>query len=287
MTTVALLGTGIMGAPMARNLLAAGLDVRVWNRSRDKASPLGEAGAVVAGSPSEAASGAAVVVTMLSDADATQASMRPPDGALAGLASDAVWAQMGTLGSAGTEACAALAAEHGIAFVDAPVLGTKQPAEQGALTVLASGPEAARETVAPVFDAVGARTLWLGDAGAGTRMKLVANTWVLSLVEALAEAFALAERLGVRPQDFLDAIAGGPLDVGYAKVKGGAMIQRDFPPAFPLRLAAKDARLIAEAAEAEGLDVPLVRAVAAQFAAGVERGYGDEDLAATFRTAAG
>ena len=287
MTTVAVLGTGIMGAPMARNLLAAGMDVRVWNRSRDKASPLGDAGAVVTDSPRQAASGAAVVVTMLSDADATQASVRPPDGALAGIASDAVWAQMGTLGLAGTEACAALAAEHGTTFVDAPVLGTKQTAEEAALTVLASGPDAARETVAPVFDAVGARTLWLGAAGAGTRMKLVANTWVLSLVEVLAEAFALAERLGVRPQDFLDVIAGGPLDVGYARLKGGAMIERDFPPAFPLRLAAKDARLIAEAAEAERLDVPLVRAVAAQLAAGVELGYGDEDLAATFRTAAG
>src|SRR3954447_25147961 len=130
MTAVAVLGTGIMGAPMARTLLAAGHDVRVWNRSREKALPLAEAGAEVADSPAAAASGAAVVVTMLSDADATQASMRPPDGALAGLRSDAVWAQMGTLGLGGTEACAALAAEHGLAFVDAPVLGTKQPAEQ-------------------------------------------------------------------------------------------------------------------------------------------------------------
>jgi 3-hydroxyisobutyrate dehydrogenase len=287
MTTVAVLGTGIMGAPMARNLLVAGLRVRAWNRSPEKARPLAEAGAEVADSPARAASGADVVVTMLSDADATQASMRPPDGALAGMAPGAVWAQTATLGLAGTDACAALAAEHGVTFVDAPVLGTKQPAEQGALTVLASGPEDAREAVAPVFDAVGARTLWLGEAGAGTRMKLVANTWVLSLVEALAEAFALAERLGVRPQDFLDAIAGGPLDSGYAKVKGGAMIERDFPPSFPLRLAAKDARLIEEAAESLGLDLPVVRAVAAQLVTGVERGHGDEDLAATFRTAAG
>lgn len=164
MTSVAVLGAGIMGAPMARNLLVAGLDVRVWNRSREKAAPLEEAGAEVADTPAAAASGAAVVVTMLRDADATQASMRPPDGALAGMGSDAVWAQMGTLGLAGTDACAALAAEHGVTFVDAPVLGTKQPAEQGALTVLAAGPAGVRDTLAPVFDAVGARTLWLGEA---------------------------------------------------------------------------------------------------------------------------
>jgi len=285
MTTVAVLGSGLMGAPMARNMLAAGLTVHVWNRTEERARALAGDGAEVASTPAAAVAGAAVVVTMLSDAEATQAAMRPPDGALAGVEQGAVWAQMGTLGLEGTEACAALAAEHAVAFVDAPVLGTKQPAEQGALVVLASGPDGARDAVAPVFDAVGSRTLWLGEAGAGTRMKLVANTWVLALVEALAEAIALAERLGVDPQGFLDAIAGGPLDTPYAKLKGGAMIAREFPPAFPLRLAAKDAALIVDAAGGSGLDLPLVRAVADQLAAGVERGHGDEDLAATLRTA--
>ena len=284
MTTVAVLGTGLMGAPMARNMLAAGLAVHVWNRTEEKARALEADGAEVAGTPAEAAAGADAVVTMLTDVDATLAAMRPPDGALAGMEPAALWAQMGTIGLGGTDACAALAAEHGVTFVDAPVLGTKQPAEQGALTVLAGGPESAREALAPVFDAVGSRTLWLGEAGAGTRMKLVANTWVLALVEALAEAFALAERLGLNPQDFLDAIAGGPLDVGYARIKGGAMMAREFQPSFPLRLAAKDARLIVETAGATGLELPLVRAVADQLAAGVERGHGDEDLAATILT---
>src|SRR5690349_12532301 len=287
MTTVAVVGTGLMGAPMARNLRAADFTVRVWNRTEEKARALARDGAEPAATPAAAATDAAVVVTMLSDAEATLAAMRPPDGALRRLPAGAVWAQMGTLGLEGTEACAALAAEHGAAFVDAPVLGTKQPAEQGALVVLASGPDDARDAVAPVFDAVGSRTLWLGEAGAATRLKLVANTWVLALVEGLAESFALAERLGLDPQAFLDAIAGGPLDSSYAKLKGGAMMAREFPPAFPLRLAAKDARLIAEAARATGLELPLVQAIAVQFAAGVERGHGDEDLAATFATLLG
>jgi 3-hydroxyisobutyrate dehydrogenase len=282
MTTVAVLGTGLMGAPMARNLLSAGLAVHVWNRTEEKARALADDGAEPAATPAAAAAGAAVVVTMLSDGDATQAAMQPPDGALAGLAPGAVWAQMGTLGLDGTDACAALAAEHGVTFVDAPVLGTKQPAEQGALVVLASGPDEARDAVTPLFEAVGSRTLWLGEAGAGTRLKLVANTWVLALAEGLGESFALAERFGLDPQAFLDAIAGGPLDSAYAKLKGGAMMARTFPPAFPLRLAAKDARLIVEAARTTGLELPLVQAVAAQFAAGVEGGHGDEDLAATF-----
>ena len=282
MTTVAVLGTGVMGAPMARNLLAAGLPVRVWNRSADRARPLGEHGAEVAETPAAAAAGAGVIVTMLSDAEATLESMRAAEPE-----ARAIWAQMGTLGLEGTEACAALAAERGVTFVDAPVLGTRQPAEDGALTVLASGPDAARDALAPVFDAVGARTLWLGEAGEGTRLKLVANSWVLTLIQGLAETVAFAERIGVPPQSFLEAIAGGPLDAGYARIKGKAMMEREFPPSFPLRLAAKDGRLILAAAEQAGLDLPVARAVAAQLAAGVEQGHGDEDLAATFRTLAG
>src|SRR5829696_3591295 len=277
--TVAVLGTGIMGAPMARNLLAAGFPVRVWNRSAEKAQPLGADGAIVAGSPREACDGAEIALTMLADADAV---LDTAAGALDGLE---LWVQASTIGVDGTERCAALAAERGVAFVDAPVLGTKQPAEQGKLVVLASGPGEQRERLAPLFDAVGARTIWLGEAGAGTRLKLVANAWVLSLVEGLAETLVLAEGLGVAPESFLDAIARGPLDCGYAQLKGKAMIERSFEPAFPLRLAAKDLRLIEEVAERHDVDTPLLAAISARFAEGVERGNGELDISATFLTA--
>jgi 3-hydroxyisobutyrate dehydrogenase len=274
--TVAVLGTGIMGAPMARNLLAAGFPVRAWNRTADKAAPLAEAGAVVAASPAEAAQGAQVVLTMLSDADAVI------DSAVDALDGAEVWVQMSTVGVEGAERCAALASERGVALVDAPVLGSRQPAEEGKLTVLASGPDALRDRVDPLFDAVGAHTWWLGEAGAGQRLKLVANTWVLAIVQGLAETLVLAEGLGVPPQSFLDVIAGGPLDCGYAQVKGRGMIERSFPPAFPLRHAAKDLRLIEEAAERHDLDVPLIEAIAARFAEGVSAGHGDLDMSATF-----
>jgi 3-hydroxyisobutyrate dehydrogenase len=278
--TVAVLGTGIMGAPMARNLLAAGFPVRAWNRTPDKAAALGEAGAVVAGSPAEAASGAQVVLTMLSDADAVVESAADAlDGA-------EVWVQMSTVGIDGSERCAALADEHGVALVDAPVLGSRQPAEEGKLTVLASGPAEVRERVDPLFDAVGARTSWVGEAGAGQRLKLVANNWVLTLVEGLAETLQLAEGLGVPPQSFLDAIAGGAMDCDYAQLKGRGMIERSFPPAFPLRHAAKDLRLIEEAASRHELDVPLVEAISARFAEGVAAGHGELDMSATFLTGA-
>jgi len=276
--SVAVLGTGIMGAPMARNLAEAGFPVRVWNRTQEKAEPLRAAGAAIAGTPADAAAGAAVLLTMLTDADAVL------DTAGAALGGQDVWVQSSTIGIEGTERCAALAAERGVAFVDAPVLGTRQPAEEGKLIVLASGPDAQRDRLAPLFAAVAARTVWLGEAGAGTRLKLVANTWVLTLVEGLAESIALAEGLGIAPEAFLDAIAGGPLDAGYAQAKGRGMIERAFPPAFPLRHAAKDLRLVEDAAARHRLDVPLVGAIADRLAEGVRRGHGDLDMSATFLT---
>ena len=166
-------------------------------------------------------------------------------------------------------------------LVDAPVLGTKAPAEEGKLIVLASGPEDVRERVDPLFDAIGAKTLWLGEAGAGSRLKLVINTWLLALTEGLAEAIALAEALDVDPQTFLDAIDGGPVGAPYANLKGKLMIERDFPPSFPLELALKDARLALAAAEAQGLRLGALAAVAEQMERAVEAGHGKADMAAT------
>src|SRR3954468_15678196 len=254
--TVAVLGTGIMGAPIARHLLDAGFPVRVWNRSAEKARPLAEAGATVAASPAEAGEGAGVVLTMLADADAVLDTAGP---ALAGAET---WIQMSTIGVEGTERCAALAHATEVAFVDAPVLGSRQAAEDGKLTVLASGPSDRGEALAPLFDAIAARVMWVGEAGAGTRLKLVADAWVLAMVEGVAETIVLAEGLGVDPHTFLEAISGGQMDSGYAQAKGRAMIDRSFePPAFPLRLAAKDLGLIAEAAGRHDIDVPLLEAI--------------------------
>jgi 3-hydroxyisobutyrate dehydrogenase len=268
---VAVLGTGIMGAPMARNLAAAGHEVRAWNRSPEKAE--GIEGVQPAAGIAEAVRGADAVVTMLSDADAVEAVVREALPAMEG----SVLIQTSTIGP---EATARLAGEVG-AFVDAPVLGTKQPAEQGKLVVLASGPEELRERVQPVFDAVGGKTLWLGEAGAGSRLKLVVNTWLLSLTEGLAEAIALAESLDVDPQTFLDTIDGGPVGSPYANVKGKLMIDGDFPPSFPLELALKDVRLALAAAEERGLRLGALAAVAEQMQRAVEAGHGQADMAAT------
>jgi 3-hydroxyisobutyrate dehydrogenase len=287
--TVAFLGTGIMGAPMARNCASAGLDVRAWNRTPEKARALADAGVTPVDSPAEAVRGADAVVTMLTDGAAVEAVMAGDGGALAAMDDAAVWLQMSTVGIAATERLAGLARERGVAYVDAPVVGTRQPAEAGELLVLASGPEEVRDRAAPVFDAVGRATRWLGDEpGAGSRLKLVFNGWLVSLVESLSETLAFSRALGIPPAEFLEAIDGTPMNVPYAQLKGKAMAKMDFSEvAFPLRLAHKDARLVLEAAEAEGLELPLMRTAEAQFARAEADGHGDEDLAAVHHVVAG
>jgi 3-hydroxyisobutyrate dehydrogenase len=280
--TVAVLGAGgTMGLPMARNIARAGIEVRAWNRSRQKAEPLTEDGIEVVETAADAASGASIVLTILSEADAVIETMEDSDGALAGAGEGAIWLQMSTIGIEGTERCAALAERHRLVLIDAPVVGTKQPAEQGKLTVLASGPEEARSRVEPIFDAVGQKTVWLGEAGTGTRMKLVINSWLLSLVEGLAETIAFAEGVEIDPSQFLEVISGGPIDTDYAQLKGTMMIERSFEPAFKLALAAKDAGLVLEAARRHDIDLPMLETIKNQLLQAA-REHGDEDLAATY-----
>lgn len=280
MTTVAFLGTGTMGCPMARNLAQAGLTVRAWNRSRERAEPLADDGAKICDEPAEAAAGADVVVTMLSDAGAV---LDAADRAFEGLEGKPVWAQMSTVGLEGTELCQKRAERSGVPFVDAPVLGTREPAAEAKLVVLASGPEDALKTCQPVFDALGQRTLELGEAGRATRAKLVINSWVLGVTGLVAETLALAEALGIDPQVFYDAIEGGTLDLPYARLKGKLMVERSFDdPAFKLSLARKDADLVMAVAEDESLDSPVLRAVAERLRRAEEDGHGDEDMAANF-----
>ena len=292
--TVAVLGAGgTMGFPMARNLARAGFAVRAWNRSRDKAEPLAKDNVQVCDTPAEAAEGAGVMVTMLADTEAVLAAVDGPDGAFTALppatgsgpGDGIVWLQMSTIGETGTERCADLAGRREVVLLDAPVLGTKQPADQGNLVVLASGPAMVKNRVQPIFDAVGQKTIWVGEAGAGTRLKLVTNNWVLTVTEGAAETIALAQGLGLDPQLFLEAVSGGTLDLPYLRIKGEAIINRDFTPSFRLELAAKDAALVAEAAERHHVDVPLPRLLRDRLAEGA-REHGDKDMAATYLTSA-
>ncbi len=276
--TVALLGTGTMGAGMARSIAAAGLPLRVWNRTSSRAEPLADV-ATVAGSVAEAVEGADIVLTVLYDADSVAATMEQARGALV---TDAVWLQQSTVGVEGTARLAVLAADLGVAFVDAPVLGTKKPAEQGTLVVLASGPEQVRERVDPVLDAIGSRTMWVGEAGAGSRLKLAVNAWVFTVVEGVAESLALTRDLGLDPRLFLEAVRGGALDAPYVQLKGTAMLEGKLDPAFALAGALKDADLILAAARGADLDLGVLPGIREHFARAVESGHGGLDMAATY-----
>jgi 3-hydroxyisobutyrate dehydrogenase len=283
MTKVTVLGTGLMGSGIAQSTARAGLETTVWNRTKDKALRLRDAGIAVADDPRSAVRGADVVVTMLFDADAVESVMRQ---ALEVMPRQAVWAQCATVGLDAAERLGRLAEEYGIGYVDAPVLGTRAPAEKGELTVLAGGHTALRDRVAPVFDAIGSRTIWVGETpDSGHRLKLAANAWVLSVTGATAQSVGLAERFGIDPRLFLETIGGGPLDCGYAQIKGEAMIRHDFTPSFSLDGAVKDTALIHQAAADAGADGSLISALHDCFESAARGGgdAADEDMAAVIR----
>ncbi|MFF3543418.1 NAD(P)-dependent oxidoreductase [Streptomyces platensis] len=280
--SVAVLGTGIMGAAMARNLAAAGLDVRAWNRTRARAEPLAADGVRVTGSPAEAVDGAEVVLTMLLDGEAVLDALRQAAGALP---PGALFLQMSTVGTDGLAPLARFADEHHLRFVDAPVLGTKVNAEKSELTVLAAGPQDVRERAARVFDIIGSTTRWVGEdgaSGAASRLKLVINSWVLTVVNGTGEALALAEGLGVDPRDFLAAVAGGALDLPYLRLKSELILADNYPASFTVSAARKDARLITEAAGKAGVRMDLVAADAERLRRAEEQGHGHKDAAAAY-----
>jgi 3-hydroxyisobutyrate dehydrogenase len=287
---VALLGTGIMGAGMGRNIARAGLPLRVWNRTRDRAEPLAADGAAVGDSPADTVRGADIIVTMLADGPAV---FEVVSAAAGGLAPGQIWVQTATVGPEWNGKLADLARDRGLVYLDAPVLGTRQPAEQGQLTVFAAGPErtrdaaaqdrdSVRERVRPVFDAIGQQTVWLDEVGAGTRLKLVANSWVEILNVAAGETIALAQGLGVDPQDFLDTVAGGPVDSPYLHAKAKAILTGDYTPAFSVDGAASVSELIIAAGEGVGLRMDLARAAAERFGRAIEQGRGGDDMAAAY-----
>ncbi|MFD5828248.1 NAD(P)-dependent oxidoreductase [Lentzea sp. NPDC060358] len=276
---IAVLGTGLMGAPVAANLAAAGHEVRVWNRTRAKAEALAEKGATVADTPAAAVEGVDVVLTVLNDGAAVTAAVQA---AAESLPHDAVWIQASTVGIGATEDHIALARSLGLEFVDAPVLGSTKPAAEGKLVVLASGADELRERVQPVFDVIGARTMWVGEAGASTKLKLVANSWVLALTAAVGEAVSLAEASGLDPKLFLEAVTGGAMDTPYLQMKGNAIIERSFEPAFTVQNALKDALLVTEAAVRGGVQLDVAQAAAARLNRAVTQGHGDEDMAASY-----
>jgi 3-hydroxyisobutyrate dehydrogenase len=276
---VAVLGTGIMGSAMARNLIAANLRTTVWDRSPSATRALAEAGAHVADSPEEAVRDAPIVISMLPTADVVNEVILGGN-VVEAFSQGAVWAQMGTIGLAATTEVAGQLSKlrPDVMFVDAPVSGSKGPAEAGQLLILASGPAEAHAILNPPFSAIGRRTVWLGEAGQGSRMKLVVNAYMSALIEGVAEALELADQLGVDSSKLADAIEGGPLDAPIADAKLHKMERGDFAPEFPLEWALKDVDLALAAAGHTRL--PMLAALSQQWRTAVDAGHGREDVSA-------
>lgn len=274
---VAVLGTGVMGAGMVRSLLRAEIEVNAWNRSPGKAEPLAEDGARVCAGLAEAVGDADVVVLMLFDTEAVLAVLEE---ALPAAEHGPVWVQSSTIGLDGTDRAVDLASRFGAPLVDAPVLGTKQPAEQGSLVFLAAGAEELRERVAPAFDAMGSKTIWVSEEpGRGSALKLVCNSFVGTLTAAVGQSVGLATQLGLDPRLFLEALDGGASDSPYVHVKGAMMVDRDYPTSFSLDGVRKDFTLMRDAARAAGTRTTLIEAALASFDAAAEQGHGPEDMA--------
>jgi len=282
MPKVAVIGTGTMGSAMAQRLIGAGMDVGVWARHRSSTTELVDRGATAFESAADAVKQADVVITMLPTADATEEVMFTGNG-LSAMRQGSVWVQMATIGVGRTEGLAERTRTHrpDIVFVDAPVSGSRAPAESGQLLILASGPDAAATTLGPVFGVLGRATLWLGPAGTGSRMKLVLNTWLAFQTEGAAESAALAANLGVPTQALFTALRDNPLASPYALSKLTKMVDNDFHADFALDWALKDLDLVASDA-APGV-APIAAAIADRWRGLVQDGSSGLDVSAARR----
>jgi 3-hydroxyisobutyrate dehydrogenase len=275
---VGLLGVGLMGSAMAHRLLGRGIAVIAWDRNAEHLRDLESRGGQPAEGPSEVVGGAGVVITMLPTADVILDLVAPllddwPEGT--------IWLQMSSVGASEADQLTQVAEAHAVTLVDAPVSGSTHPAEEGELTILASGPDSAHAAVEPIFDALASRVLWVGEAGMGSRLKLATNHWMITMVAALAESMHLCQAMGLDQQQFIALLAGGPLGSAYALQKLNEMQRHDYPAGFPVRLGLKDLELVREVEQSSHATMPLLDAVLARFTTASED-LADQDLAAIY-----
>jgi 3-hydroxyisobutyrate dehydrogenase len=275
---VGLLGVGLMGSAMAHRLLDRGIAVIAWDRDPDHVRSLDGRGGEPAKTPSDVVRGAGVVITMLPTAAVILDVVEP---LLEGWPEGTVWLQMSSVGAAEADQLTQVTEAHAIRLVDAPVSGSTHPAEDGQLTILASGPDSARTAVQPVFDALASRVLWVGEAGMGSRLKLATNHWMITMVAALAESMHLCQAMGLDQQQFIALLEGGPLGSPYALQKLDEMRRHQYPAGFPVRLALKDLELVREVEQSSRATMPLLDAVVERFATASED-LADQDLAAIY-----
>jgi 3-hydroxyisobutyrate dehydrogenase-like beta-hydroxyacid dehydrogenase len=280
---VGLVGLGLMGRPMALNLLKAGFPLVVWNRTRAKAEALAAQGARVAASPREAAAQADVLLTIVSDPPALEAVLWGADGALAGLRRGSVLVDSSTVSPALARRAAAACAERGAEFLDAPVTGGTWGAEKGELVFMVGGERGALERVEPVLAAMGKRVFHLGPHGAGQTVKLAMNLILALEVGALAEALALVTAAGVAAERLIEVLQSSMARAAVLDIKAPMMLRQDYAPSFPLRLMHKDLGLALELAGQMGVPLPATAAAREVYSAVRGAARDDVDYAAVAR----
>jgi 3-hydroxyisobutyrate dehydrogenase len=279
--TVAFLGIGQMGTPMAKRLIGAGFALQVWDQASANIASLVDVGAKPAATPAEATKDADFVITMLPDGAIVESVMTGEQGALSSLPKSALWLQMSTVGVDWTATLHEIANKHDVAFLDAPVSGSVAPATSGTLVILAGGPSEYQARSAPVFQALG-RIVWLGDVGAGSAAKLVLNNWLADIVEATVEMLRFSAALGLDPHAVVDLLDGLPIGSPYGVAKARQMLAGDFAPSFALKHALKDVDLSLQTAKARGVNLLISESFAQTWHRAIDDGLGDRDVSAVF-----
>lgn len=282
-TKIGFLGLGIMGTAMSRNCLKAGHEVMVWNRSPQPPQALAAAGATVAATPAEAAAYGDVVIVMLTGPEACQAVLFGPHGAAQSLRPGKIVVNMSTISPAYAREAAAKVRATGADYVDAPVSGSKKPAEDGTLVILAGGAEASIAAVEPVLLAMGKKVARCGEVGLGSTMKITVNVLLGVMAEGLAETVRLGEALGLTRDALLDVVMAGPMANDLFRLKDPMFRADAYPPQFPAKHMAKDLRFAKDAAAAAGAVTPTLAVLTALFDKLVAAGLGEADFAAVIK----
>ena len=276
---IAYLGLGIMGRPMAVNLVKAGHEVTVWNRTTKLVE-----GARMAATPAEAAKGADVVWMCVADTKAVEGVLFGANGVESVLRPGVIVVDSSTIAPKSTREFAARVRAKGAEFVDAPVTGSKIGAENAQLLFIVGGPEKTVAALNPLFSALGKKVIRVGETGAGESAKIGMNLMIASIFEGFAEALALTGKLGVPPEILVELIQNSMIRSGVTDYKASFVLKNDWSPNFPLRLMLKDIRLMLDAAKPEGVELPATKEIEKVYQKAVEAGHADDDYAATVET---
>ncbi len=284
MARVGFIGLGMMGDPMCRNLMAAGHDVTVYNRSREKMAPLVAAGAKGAASVTRLVEESEVVITMLSDPAAVREVAAGQGGILFALSPGKTYIDMSTVSPESSREIAAMTRRMGADYLEAPVLGSRKPAAEKALVILAGGDAAVAKRMEPLLLAMGSKVVHLGDVGAAAHMKLIINQMLGTILCVFAEAALTGMAAGLSAERMLEVIQGSVVACPAVQAKGRDMLgSRAFAVQFPLKHAHKDLRLAVLAGDAAGVPTPVTAAAHQLFSIARERGFGEHDVSAVLR----